>query len=64
MAYRFVEVKKEDQTIHYHTSNHIPFELEDLTTRQQYQVLDPDGDEIAVVLSERDAEALVSHLNR
>lgn len=30
----------------------------------QYSILDEDGDEIAVVFSEGEAEALVSHLNR
>ena len=30
----------------------------------QYVILDPDGDQIAVVLSETEAEILVSHLNR
>ena len=30
----------------------------------QYVILDPDGDQIAVVLSETEAEILISHLNR
>lgn len=30
----------------------------------QYAILDPEGDELAVVDSEGEAEALVSHLNR
>lgn len=30
----------------------------------QYSILDAEGDEIAVVFSECQAEALVSHLNR
>ena len=64
MSYSYREVPKEKQEIHIHTSEHIPFELEDLTTRQQWEVLDPDGDQITIVLSEEEAEALVSHLNR
>lgn len=31
---------------------------------QQYEILDPDQDQIAIVTSESEAETLISHLNR
>ena len=39
-----------------------PRDVEDL--EPAYAILDPQGDEIAVVYNEGEAEALVSHLNR
>jgi len=38
--------------------------IDDLTLLEQYEILDPEGDQIAIVYSEGDAEALVTHLNR
>lgn len=38
--------------------------IDDLTLLEQYAILDPEGDQIAIVYSEGDAETLVSHLNR
>lgn len=37
---------------------------EQLIPVDQFRIMDPDGDEIAVVFSQDEAEALVSHLNR
>lgn len=62
--YTYQPIPKEKREVHIHTSEHIPFDLDDLTTREQWEVLDPDGDQLTIVLSEEEAEALVSHLNR
>jgi hypothetical protein len=37
---------------------------EQLIPVDQFRIMDPEGDEIAVVFSQGEAEALVSHLNR
>lgn len=38
--------------------------LDEMRLVEQFEILDPEGDQIAIVLSQVEAEALVSHLNR
>lgn len=41
-----------------------PITVDELEPVEQYEIVDPDGDQLAIVYSVTDAEALVSHLNR
>lgn len=41
-----------------------PVSVDDLREMDQFEIIDDDGDQIAIVTSQSDAEALVSHLNR
>lgn len=41
-----------------------PVTVDELQDVEQFEIIDEDGDQIAVVYSQSEAEALVSHLNR
>lgn len=41
-----------------------PVTVDELVEVPQFEVVDPDGDQLAVVHSQGEAESLVSHLNR
>lgn len=54
-SYQKIEHDNEDDTGE-------PRDVDDL--HEEWQILDPDGVELAIVFSEVEAEVLISHLNR
>jgi hypothetical protein len=63
--YTWAKIDKDVEEPHYfsHGSGE-PITVDELSDVEQYEIIDPDGDQIAIVFSQGDAEALVSHLNR
>uniref|UniRef100_A0AAU7PFG8 DUF2283 domain-containing protein n=1 Tax=Burkholderia phage vB_BgluM-SURPRISE13 TaxID=3159457 RepID=A0AAU7PFG8_9VIRU len=63
--YKWAKIEEDAVDVHYfeHGDGN-PVTVDELKEVEQFEIVDPDGDQIAVVYSQTDAEALVSHLNR
>lgn len=64
MRYSYKEIPEDDQSATVFEDVVQAYEVRDLRKLPQYNILDGEGDHIATVHSEAEAEALVSHLNR
>lgn len=63
--YKWSKLEEGSTEVHYfeHGDGN-PVTVDELKEVDQFEIVDPEGDQIAVVYSEHEAEALVSHLNR
>lgn len=65
MTYSYTKIEHENKDgVHYYCGGDDPVTVDELAEVDQFEILDPDGDQLAVVFSEGEAEALISHLNR
>lgn len=65
MPYSYREIPEEETEVHYYEHEAgDPVTVDELTELKQYEILDEFGDQITIVHSVTDAEALISHLNR
>lgn len=64
MRYSYKEIPEADQNVTVFEDVVQAYEVCDLKKLPQYNILDGEGDHIATVHSETEAQVLVSHLNR
>lgn len=63
--YKWAKIDEDAVEVHcFEHGDGKPVTVDELKECDQFEIVDPDGDQIAVVYSEVQAEALVSHLNR
>jgi hypothetical protein len=64
MSYSFKEIPKEQHDPVVFEDRPDAYEVSELHQLPQFEILDEENDQICIVHSQTDAEALVSHLNR
>jgi translation initiation factor IF-3 len=63
--YTWAKIDKDVREGHlFESDSDDPVSVDDLREVEQFEIIDSDGDQIGIVHSQSDAEAIVSHLNR